>query len=110
MTRRIALITNDKSFEEYVKMTALTLTKLNYQVDIQKIEIPSANLIIIDFDDKQNLEKLKNIRKEKIFQNNKILGVLSDGSTDKKDLFEAGCDSIITKKEFEIAANNILMY
>jgi len=110
MTRRIVLFTNDKSFEKFIEITALTLTKLNYQIEILKAEIPEVNLIIIDFDDSENLEKLKSIRNKKEFRNKKILGVLSNEQSEKNYLFDAGCDSVFTKKEFEKAANNILMY
>jgi|WetSurMetagenome_2_1015567.scaffolds.fasta_scaffold01297_8 hypothetical protein len=120
MTRRIVLLTNDIEFENFIKISALTLTKLNYQVDIFKEIGNDIDLVIIDFDNPENLEVLKSIRKISEFQNKKIIGVISNGSetfpirglgtSSYEIFFESGCDSIMTKKEFEVAGNNILMY
>jgi len=109
MTRRIVLLTNDINFENFVKITALTLTKLNYQVDIFKETRKDIDLVILDFDDPENIEVLKSIRKNPDLQNKKIIGVATD-LADKKMFFETGCDSVMTKKDFEPAANSILMY
>jgi hypothetical protein len=109
MTRRIVLITNDIGFENFIKISALTLTKLNYQVDIFKEVKKDIDFVIIDFDYPENLDVVKSIRQNPELQNKKIIGVASV-LTDKKIFFESGCDSVMTKKEFEVAGNNILMY
>ncbi|MFA5403443.1 MAG: hypothetical protein WC358_00740 [Ignavibacteria bacterium] len=109
MTRRIVLLTNDSNFENFVKISALTLTKLNYQIDIFKEVKKDIDIIILDFDNQENIEVAKSIRKNPDLQNKKIIGVIST-LTDKKIFFESGCDSVMTKKEFEVAGNNILMY
>lgn len=110
MTRRIVLLTNDSNFENFVKISALTLTKLNYQVDIFKEIKKDIDLVIIDFDNPENLEILKSVRKDAAVKNKKIVGVISEKTDQTKQIFESGCDSVMTKKEFEVAGNNILMY
>ncbi len=117
MTRRIALLTKDKHFESFIKTTVLTLTKLNYQIDIFKEIKKETDLVIMDFDDEKNLEILKTVRKNPELKNLKIVGVINEafrtrtlGTSTYKICFESGCDSVMTKKEFEVAGNNILMY
>jgi hypothetical protein len=109
MTRRIVLLTNDSNLENFVKVSALTLTKLNYQVDIFKEIKKDIDLIILDFDNPENLKILKKVRKDDALKNKKIVGVITIVK-DKKIFFENGCDSVMTKKEFEVAGNNIIMY
>jgi hypothetical protein len=124
MTRRITLLTNDSNFENFVKISALTLTKLNYQVDIFKEIKKDIDLVIMDFDNLENLEILKSVRKNPELKNLKIVGVINEafptspprrifktlGTSPYKIFFESGCDSVMTKNEFEVAGNNILMY
>jgi CheY-like chemotaxis protein len=110
MTRRIVLITKDNSFKSFVDISALTLTKLNYQIDISTDIRQDADLIIIDFDDAENIEVLKSLRQDPIHKNRKIFGIISDFKDKSKEIFKAGCDSLMSKKEFERAGNNILMY
>lgn len=109
MTRRIALLTKDKHFESFIKTIVLTLTKLNYQIDIFKEIKKETDLVIMDFDDKENLEKLKYIRSNNIIKNKKIIGLITD-IKNKNLLFDSGCDSVMSKKEFQSIADNILMY
>lgn len=109
MTRRISLISDDNTFENLVKTTALTLTKLNYQVDIFREIKKDIDLVVLDFDNPENINILKNIRKNPSLKNKKIVGVAT-ALTDKKILFESGCDSVMSKKEFTAAINNILMF
>lgn len=109
MTRRIVLITQDGEFEMLVKMASLTLTKLNYQIDIFQEIRKDIDLIIVDFDMKENSDLVKSIRLNPEFKNKKIVGV-AGAITDKKIFFECGCDSVMTKKEFAPVADNILMY
>lgn len=109
MTRRIALITQDRDFEMLIKMASLTLTKLNYQVDIFKEIRKDIDLFIVDFDTGENTELVKSIRSNPEIKNKKIVGVAS-AITDKSVFFSCGCDSVMTKKEFAPAADNILMY
>jgi hypothetical protein len=110
MTRRIVLLTNDISFKNFVDISALTLTKLNYQVDISYRIREDADLIIIDFDYPENIEVLKSIRLDSGFKNKKIVGIITDKKNNSEGIFKAGCDSLMSKKEFEVAGNNILMY
>jgi hypothetical protein len=110
MTRRIVLITNDDSFKNFVDISALTLTKLNYQVDISPELREDADFVIIDFDYPKNIEVLKSIRQNNRFKNKKIFGVITDIKNKSEEIFKSGCDSLMSKKEFERAGNNILMY
>jgi|WetSurMetagenome_2_1015567.scaffolds.fasta_scaffold571284_2 CheY-like chemotaxis protein len=110
MTRRIVLLTNDNNFKSFVDISALTLTKLNYQVDISYQVKKDVDLIIIDFDYPENIEVLKSIRLDPNFKNTKIIGIISDIKNNSENIFKAGCDSLMSKKEFERAGNNILMY
>jgi hypothetical protein len=110
MTRRIVLLTEDKSFKSFVEISALTLTQLNYQIDISTSIRQDADLIIIDFDNSENIEVLKSIRQDPVYKNRKIFGVISDFKNKSDEIFKAGCDSLMSKKEFERAGNNILMY
>ena len=109
MTRRISLISDDNSFENLVKTTALTLTKLNYQVDIFGEIKKDIDLVVLDFDNPENINIMKNIRKNPSFKNKKTVGVATE-LTNKKTFFEAGCDSVMSKKELSAAINNILMF
>jgi hypothetical protein len=109
MTRRIVLLTKDIEFKNFVKISALTLTKLNYQVDIFKEIRKDIDLIIMDLDYTENLEVLKSIRQNPELKNKKIIGIISTPA-DNKIFFDSGCDSVMSKKEFEVAGNNILMY
>ncbi|MCX6165807.1 MAG: hypothetical protein NTU73_13265 [Ignavibacteriae bacterium] len=110
MTRRIALLTIDSNFENFVKISALTLTKLNYQVDIFKEIKKDIDLVIIDFDNPENMDVMKSVRKDITLKNKKVVGVISEKTDKINQIFESGCDSLMTKKEFEVAGNNILMY
>lgn len=110
MTRRIVLLTRDKSFEKFVTITALTLTKLNYQIDISPAIRSDASLIILDFDNSDNLDMLKFLREDPIYKHKKIMGVVTETQNNFEKIFKAGCDSIMSKKEFQVAGNNVLMY
>jgi hypothetical protein len=109
MTKRIVLLTEDINLENFVKITALTLTKLNYQVDIFKETRKDIDLVILDFDSPENIEVLKSVRQNPDLNNKKIIGVATN-TTNKKIFFNLGCDSVMSKKEFESNANSILMY
>jgi len=109
MTRRIVLITQDSEFEMLVKMASLTLTKLNYQIDIFREIRKDIDLILVDFDTQASIDLVKSIRSNPEFKNKKIVGV-AGAITDKKVFFDCGCDSVMTKKEFAPIADNILMY
>jgi hypothetical protein len=110
MTRRIVLLTNDDNFKSFVTISALTLTKLNYQIDISSDISQDADLIIIDFDSSENLDLLKSLRQDPRYENRKIFGVITDFKNKSDEIFKSGCDSLMSKKEFERAGNNILMY
>lgn len=120
-TKKILLVTCDSGLSELVRISALTLTKLNCQVSITEIseedkaiEESSAvnlNLIIIDLDisefDPVNL--IKKIRAEKISSAKKIFSVYSS-NVNTSEIHSAGCDSIMSKEDFKKVVNNILQF
>ena len=120
-TRKILLISSDKSLIEIIRISALTLTKLNCQVSFEstsgfeeglsKSKEKNLDLILIDRDLKTfNVKKLiETIRREDDSKNKKIILLCSD-QIDRKEIFSAGCDSIMTKEEFRKAVNNILTF
>ena len=66
---------------------------------------------IIDFDAIDSLEVVKLFRNDEIIRNKKIIGVYtSDNNINRNEIFETGCDSLMSKSEFEKACNNILMF
>lgn len=109
MTRRITLLTKDSRFESFINTIALTLTKLNYQIDIFKEIKEDIDLVILDLDEPESIEVIKSTRNNPNLKNKKIIAVVSN-IIDKNTYFEVGCDSVMSKKEFELIANNVLMY
>ncbi|MFZ1321695.1 MAG: hypothetical protein WAT71_09085 [Ignavibacteria bacterium] len=119
-TKKILLVTSDKELSGIVKISALTLTKLNCQVEIgESFEFEDTlnlskeenlDMIIIDADNK-NLNALKlinEIRSHKESSSKKVMTVFSD-EIDRDEFFKSGCDSIMTKEEFKRVINNILV-
>lgn len=119
-TKKILLVTSDKELSGIVKISALTLTKLNCQVEIRESfefedtinlsKEENLDMIIIDADNKElNILKLiEEIRSYEESSSKKIMTVFSD-KIDRDEFFKAGCDSIMTKEEFKRVINNILV-
>ena len=120
-TRKILLVTSDKDLSGIVKISALTLTKLNCQVSIEessgfdevlkKSNEENLDMIIADADHLSlNIPELINeIRNGNIPSIKKIMTVYS-GEIIKDEYFKAGCDSIMSKDEFKRVVNNILQH
>ncbi len=121
-TRNVLLITSDKDLAVIAEMSALTLTKLNAQVSVQvcddhgnalaKSRPDNIGLIIVDREMK-NFDPvllIREIRSETGSKNKKIILLYSEcesESVNKIDIFNSGCDSIMSKEEFKKAVNNI---
>ena len=113
-------MSEDKDILGIVRISALTLTKLNCQISIveefsgsgviEKAKSPDLSLIIID-SDKNHFESaalIESVRKQDGSAKKKIL-LIHEGELDKDTFFKAGCDSIMKKDEFKRAVNNILV-
>ncbi len=120
-TKKILLFSEDKDLTEIIKISALTLTKLNCQVSlentadynyaVERSRDSNLDLIILD-NDLENVDLIKliqEVRKDAGSKNKKII-LLYSGSVNRDEIFKAGCDSIMTKEEFKRAANNILVF
>jgi DNA-binding response OmpR family regulator len=120
-TRKILVISPDKDLISIIKISALTLTKLNCQVSIEEdsdyesaLSNSSAvnlDLIIIDNDltEIDSLKLLNEIRNNRSSKNKKIIYLFS-GKVNREEVFKAGCDSIMSKEEFKRVVNNILVF
>ena len=120
-TRKILVVSSDKDLISIIKISALTLTKLNCQVSIEEdsdyesaLSNSSAvnlDLIIIDNDltEIDSLKLLNEIRNNRSSKNKKIIYLFS-GKVNKEEVFKAGCDSIMSKEEFKRVVNNILVF
>ena len=111
MVRRILLISEDEKFIRFLEISALTLTKLNHHIDIIRVYEENINLAIIDFDSPGSIKYLNFLRGLNNFSKKKVLGVYTTDEEIKKDeIFKAGCDSLMSKSEFEKAGNNVLIF
>ncbi len=114
MTRKILLITTDDNTEGFLKVSALTITKLNHQITFSDNDKEKDfDLIIIDFDEnfEERIMKLKKYRESDCFRNKKILGIHTDISEEKqKEIFLNGCDSIMKKSELYQAVDNVIIF
>jgi CheY-like chemotaxis protein len=114
MTRKVLLVSNDKDFKDYINVATLTLTKLNHQITITDDKNDGhIDWMIVDMDTiaEENFEFLLATRKSELNQKLKIVCVLTSVTDEMRTrLFKSGCDSILTKKEFLAAANNILIF
>jgi len=118
-TRNVLLITSDKGLSGFVKISALTLTKLNVQVSIeeandyvsavQKSRPEIIDMIIIDevIENVDHIMLIREIRKNTASKNKKII-MLYSNRVNKEEIFNAGCDSLMSKEEFKRVVNNIL--
>lgn len=119
-TRKILLVSSDKDLISIIKISALTLTKLNCQVSIEEVSdfenavksssAVNLDLIITDNDLSETdlIKLITEIRKTSGAKNKKII-CLYTGTVNREDIFKAGCDSIMSKEEFKRVVNNILV-
>lgn len=119
-TRKILVISSDKDLISIIKISALTLTKLNCQVSIDEVsDFDNAvqnssevnlDLIIIDKDltETDSMKLLYEIRNNEGSKNKKIIYIYS-GVVNRDEVFKAGCDSIMSKDEFKRVVNNLLV-
>jgi len=114
MTRKILLVSNDKGFKNFINIATLTLTKLNHQITItddKKDGHIDWMIVDMDSDAEENFEFILNWRKSELNKKIKIVSVLTVIADEMRGrLFKSGCDSIMTKKEFMMVANNILIF
>jgi len=120
-TRKILVISSDKDLISIIKISALTLTKLNCQVSIEEdsdyesaLNNSSAvnlDLIIIDNDlsEIDSMKLVNEIRNNSSSKNKKIIYLFS-GKVNREEVFKSGCDSIMSKEEFKRVVNNILVF
>lgn len=120
-TKKILIVSSDRDLTGIIKISALTLTKLNSQVSIEEassfekaVENSKAvnlNLIIVDNDEEiiNTIELISQIRNDISSKNKKIICLYS-GSINRDEVFKAGCDSIMTKEEFKRVVNNVLVF
>lgn len=118
-TRRILLVTNDGDLKGNVKISAMTLTKLNCQVTIDEAnDIAEAvrmsassdvDMVIVDATGGLNETAglISSIRNGAGSRTKKIIALCGSDEY-RQEIFNAGCDSIFTKEEFLRAINNIL--
>lgn len=118
-TKKVLLLSDDADISGIVRISALTLTKLNCQIALEELreheavlagsESPNLNLIIIDNDQKagDTISLISSIRKKEGSATKKIL-LIHSGEIDKSPFFKAGCDSIMNKDEFKRVVNNVL--
>lgn len=120
-TKNILLVSSDKILVEAIKISALTLTKLNaqvtiedtsdYETAIEKSKSVNLDLILID-SELENIDSIKlisEIRKNVDSKNKKIICLYLD-SINRDVVFKAGCDSIMSKEEFKRVVNNVLVF
>jgi CheY-like chemotaxis protein len=114
MTRKVLLVSGDKEFKDFVKIATLTLTKLNHQITITEDRSDGhIDWMVVDMDsaEEENFEFILATRKSEQNRKVKIVSVLTSISDMMRArLFKSGCDSIMTKKEFHAAADNILIF
>jgi len=124
MTQIVIIISDDVKLVEQINTTALTLTKLNKTIFVNNISTkdlsspesdipPNVTYILIDVDNNLNLliDYIIETRKVPALSGIKIISLFSDSMPpDKNIIFNAGCDTIISKKEFSIIFNNILKF
>jgi CheY-like chemotaxis protein len=124
MFSNVVIISNDLNIVVHTRTTALTLTKLNKQIHLKeitvdKLTVPSndissnTNYIIVDMDEKFDImiDYINEIRNDNNLCSIKIIALISSDSCQKREgIFSAGCDSIMTKKEFFVVAENILLF
>ncbi|HMS33041.1 MAG TPA: hypothetical protein PKC91_03055 [Ignavibacteria bacterium] len=120
-TRKILIVSSDKDLISIIKISALTLTKLNCQVSIEEVSdfenavksssAVNLDLIITDNDLSETdlIKLLTEIRKNSGAKNKKIICLYSE-TVNREEIFKAGCDSIMSKVEFKRVVNNVLVF
>jgi CheY-like chemotaxis protein len=124
-TRKILLISEDKDLITIVNTSSLTFTKLNCQISLESIsgleeslersKSVNLDLIIADNDLKKiNMPGLfREIRKSEDSRNKKIICLYSENNSpdfNREEIFNSGCDSVMTKQEFKRVVNNVLVF
>lgn len=121
MTRKILLVTENKEISEYVRISALTLTKLNVQVelvitdDLEQIRKNSVDqnldsiFLDLEFSKMNDLDLIKEIRSNEQSKRKKIL-CFHGTDINRDEVFKAGCDSIMRTDEFKRVAANLLQF
>lgn len=114
MTRKVLLVSNDKGFKDFIHIATLTLTKLNHQITITEDKKDGhIDWMIVDMDSdvEENAAFIIESRKSEANKKIKIVSVLTVITEEMRErLFKSGCDSIMSKKEFQAVANNILIF
>ncbi|HCA42673.1 MAG TPA: hypothetical protein DEP28_05400 [Bacteroidetes bacterium] len=122
MTRRIINLSENNSLSEILRITALTLTKLNHQVTyelydndlefIKRAGDENINLILVDLEYGKTdvLDVIKKIRKSPDSSHKKITGYYTLKSEQKNPAFEAGCDSVMSAEELKLISNNLFSF
>ena len=112
MTRKVLLVSNDKEFKDFINIATLTLTKLNHQITITDNKSDGhIDWMVVDMDNEYNFGFIVATRNSELNKKIKIVSVVTAITDETKErLFKSGCDSIMTKKEFLAAANNILIF
>lgn len=114
MTRKILIVSNDDEFKGFINIATLTLTKLNHQITLtedRKDGHIDWTILDMDTNEEDNFGFISKTRNSGSNRNIKIVAVKTEPDEIlKKRLFDAGCDSVMTKKEFKAAANNILIF
>ncbi|MBS1518990.1 MAG: response regulator [Bacteroidetes bacterium] len=120
-TKKILLVTSDIELSGIIRISALTLTKLNCQVAIDESSDENdiikrsgeENIDMIIFDSGHETLDIKEIigriRSDSGSTSKKIITVYT-GDINREEFFNAGCDSIMSKDEFKKAVNNILQH
>ncbi len=119
-TKKVLIMSEDKEIMGIVRISALTLTKLNCQISVleehsndgvlENSVSPDLDLIIIDTDKAHSeaVSLIKEVRTQEGSAKKKIL-LIHSSDIDKDAFFKAGCDSIMKKDEFKRVVNNILV-
>ena len=123
MTRKALLITEDNNLRQFVEISAMTLTKLNCQTEIntctdagraEKLSgEDNLDLILLDLDLNifSPLQFLKDVRQSEKSKRKKLIAFSADtGKINKQEIFDSGCDSIMSKDELRASLNNLLQY
>lgn len=114
MTRKVLLVSSDKGFKDFIQIATLTLTKLNHQITITEDKRDGHidwMIVDMDTDTEDNFSFIIETRKSGLNKQIKVVAVVTAITEEIRErLFKSGCDSIMTKKEFQAAANNILIF